>query len=386
MKILLTIHHHLDPNSGAPGSTLKLGQEYQKLGHEVYYYSYDNLPNWITGKVKSILFPWFLAIHILNLCRNQVVDIIDASTGDAWVWTSMFQLQQKKQPLRVTRSLGLEHTVDRDLRKEQQRGNIKLSWRYQFYSGGFRLWEVATSLRCADIVFQLNHYDLEYAIQKLGVKPECSYMVANGIPEEFLNLPFQPTPESQEATIGIAQVGTYIPRKGIKYSVPALNTILARYPQVKVSLLGTHVSATDVYRDFDSAVRDRVQILPNYAHDMLPNLLQGHQIKLFPSLSEGFSKGLIEAMACGLAPIATQTYGRDILNHGHDGILIPARNSQAIEEAIESLIADRIYLDQLRRNAYTTAQGYSWANVAQERLTLYEKALEQKHDYEAMYH
>lgn len=32
MKILLTIHHHLDPNSGAPGVTWKLGQEYQKLG------------------------------------------------------------------------------------------------------------------------------------------------------------------------------------------------------------------------------------------------------------------------------------------------------------------------------------------------------------------
>ena len=292
----------------------------------------------------------------------------------------------KKKPLLVTRSHGLEHIVDSNLREEQGQGNINLSWRYQLYGGRFRLWEVATSLRCADIAFQLNQYDLEYAIQKLGVKPELSYIVANGIPEKFLNLPFQPTPDSKDSTIGIAQVGTYIPRKGITYSVPALNTILARYPQVKVSLLGTHVSQADVCRDFDSPVRDRVKVVPSYSHEMLPNLLKGYQIKLFPSLSEGFSKGLIEAMACGLAPIATQTYGREILNHGRDGILIPARNSQAIEEAIESLVSDRLYLDQLRRNAYTTAQGYSWANVAQERLAFYEKALKQKHDYEGMYH
>jgi hypothetical protein len=31
MKILLTIHHNLDPNSGAPGVTWKLGQESQTV-------------------------------------------------------------------------------------------------------------------------------------------------------------------------------------------------------------------------------------------------------------------------------------------------------------------------------------------------------------------
>ena len=60
MKILLTIHHHLDPNSGAPGVTWKLGQEYQKLGHEVEYYSFDKLPH-LPGMVESMMFPEFLA-------------------------------------------------------------------------------------------------------------------------------------------------------------------------------------------------------------------------------------------------------------------------------------------------------------------------------------
>ena len=39
MNILLTIHHDLDPNAGAPGVTWKLGQEFQKLGHDVDYCS-----------------------------------------------------------------------------------------------------------------------------------------------------------------------------------------------------------------------------------------------------------------------------------------------------------------------------------------------------------
>jgi hypothetical protein len=41
MNILFTIHHHFDPDSGADGSTLKLGQEDQKLGHSVSSYSFE---------------------------------------------------------------------------------------------------------------------------------------------------------------------------------------------------------------------------------------------------------------------------------------------------------------------------------------------------------
>lgn len=96
MNILLTIHHNLDFNSGAPGSILKLGEQYQKLGHKVQYYSFDNLPPWMSGKAKSLLFPWFLVAHILNISNKEVVDVVDASTGDAWVWGSTFQLLQKK--------------------------------------------------------------------------------------------------------------------------------------------------------------------------------------------------------------------------------------------------------------------------------------------------
>ena len=64
MKILLTIHHNLNPNAGAPGLTWQLGQEYQKLSHEVEYYSFDNLPHKLPGMVEPIIFPEFLASQI----------------------------------------------------------------------------------------------------------------------------------------------------------------------------------------------------------------------------------------------------------------------------------------------------------------------------------
>ncbi len=379
MHILLSIHHELDPNAGAPGVTLKLGEEYQKLGHQVHYFSMDNLPNWLSGKTKGVLFPWFLAAHISRLCREQKIDIVDASTGDAWVWAKVIRNSDQNRPILVTRSHGLEHTVDIGLREEARLGNLNLSWQYKLYSGTFRLWEVENSLRLADLALLLNRHDLEYAVQKLGINSERAQIVPNGIPETFLNLPFEPTPTSPDSSIGIALIASYIPRKGIHYSVPALNAILSRHSQVRVSFLGTLTPEADVHKDFEESVRDRVRVIPHFNHDMLPQLLKNHQIKLFPSLSEGFSLALPEAMACGLAPVATSVPGvTDILKDGYNSILIPSRNRDAIQMALEQLISDHNQLEKLRCNAYDSAQHYSWRIVAQHQLSLYEEALEKE--------
>jgi glycosyltransferase involved in cell wall biosynthesis len=217
-------------------------------------------------------------------------------------------------------------------------------------------WEVATSIRYADLVLLLNHPDAEYVVEKLGVNSEQTRMVANGIPEEFLNLPFEPMPKAEDSTLCIAQVGNYIARKGIEYGAVALNAILARYPLVKVSFLGTSCSEAEVHADFEPAVRDRIRVIPRYSHEALPDLLRGHHIKLFPTLWEGFSLALT-AMACCLAPVTTTTPGpMEIVSDGDNGILVPPRDSLAIEQALERLILDRPYLDRLRRNTYATAQ------------------------------
>ena len=371
MKILLTIHHPLDPNSGAPGTVLKLGQLYQHLGHEVQYLSHDDLPK----RLPDVLFPEFVAAYLHRHNQRHQFDVIDASTGDAWVWGTMLRRFAPNQPLLVTRSHGLEHTVHLENLEEAQRGNLPLSWKYPLYRGSVLLWEVATSLRCADRVFLLNHQDQKYAIETLGVQPERIAVTPNGIPDQFLNLPLEPLPLDVEK-LQIACIGTYIPRKGIHYSVPALNQILDRHPHVSVSFLGTCCPEAQVHADFDAAVRDRVQVIPRFQHPTLPNLLKGHAIKLFAPLSEGFGKALIEAMACGLAPITTAAAGPlEVVRDGHDAIVIPLRDSAAIERSLERLIGDRPYLEQLRHNAYATAQKYSWLNAAKQRLALYTDAI-----------
>ena len=379
MKILLTIHEKLDPDSGSAGSTFKIGQEYQKLGHEVFYYSFDDLPLVLPEKVKELVFPQFVAAKIRQLVARHNIDVIDSSTGDVWFWDKIFR-SSSRSPIVVTRSHGLEQMKHLQDKEDAARGDLELSWKYRLYRGSVKLWEVGHSIQHADSVYLLNTQEKNYVVEHLGVEPNKAHVFPNGIPDYLIGLPTDSLFEDRDAPIRIAQISTYISRKGIKYSVPAINRILLRYPQVEMSFFGTQCQecpdASLVYQDFNPKVRDRISVVPRFKHAELSELLKGHQIKILPSLSEGFGKALIEAMACGLAPITTATPGpREIVRDCHDGLIVPLRDSEAIEQALEQLIGDRKYLNFLRRNAYKTAQKYSWRRTAAARIAVYEENL-----------
>ncbi len=375
MRILLAIHEELNPDSGAAGSTYRLGEEYIKFGHEVTFFSFNNLPKWMPLALKDLFFPEFLAVYLAKNSITETFDVIDASTGDAWFWSKFFR--SNSRPILVTRSHYLEHLGHRQALEANQLGVLALSWRYSLYRGSINLWEVASSLRSSDLIFMLNNEEKHFSVQELGITADKIHLVSNGIPNLFLGLAYSPLPIVSTTPLSIAIVGSYILRKGIQYSVPALNRILQRYPFIRVTFLGTLFPENDVKNDFDIIVHNRIHVIQHYEHEHLPSLLHNHQISILASTYEAFGKALIETMACGLAPIATATAGPlKILTDGQDGIIIPPRDTQAIENALVHLIDDRAYLEQIRAKAYATAQGYSWSQTAEDRIALYEQCQE----------
>ena len=371
MKIVFTCHYSFDPNAGAAGVTWRLGEAYRKAGHEVEYYSFDDVPQSLR-RLKVALFPEFVAHYLLRSHQRHSIDVIDASTGDAWLWGFALQRFQRKRPLLVARCHGLEHLEHLEYLEESRRGNLKLSWKYPLYRGSIRLWEAGTSMRCADLALFLNRRDRAFAIDHLGVPRDRAHVIANGIPDALLNLPLEPTPSESEP-IRIAQVSSYIIRKGIQYGSPALNAILHRHPTVELSLLGTERPAEEVYADFDPSLHSRIKVVPYYENAQLPMLLKGHHIKVLPTIAEGFGVALLEAMACGLAPVTTDAPGpSEIVQNGKTGLIVPCRDRTQFEQAIERLLSDRPFLDRLRQNAHAHAQRFSWSKLSHSTLALYQ--------------
>jgi glycosyltransferase involved in cell wall biosynthesis len=367
MRILLSVHHHLDRNAGAPGVTLELGEHYRALGHQVSFISFDDLPGWVPGPAAELLFPE--AAVALLLRRAKGVDVIDATTGDTWLWA---RLRRAERPKLVTRSHGLEHVYWQSAVEEARAAGQTLAARTRRYHGGWRLREVALSLRSSDACVFTNSHDLEFAVRHLGVRRDKATVVLNGIPDYLRNLPLAPPDEG----ITVAVIGTWAPRKGARYAAAAVGAVMERHPSVSALLVGTQDPAHEVLASFSPSVRDRIRVVPRFERPELPGLLQGAHVLLSASLAEGFSVAVPEGMAAGLAPVATAIPGtREIVRDGVNGLLVPPRDSAALARGVERLLEDPALLQRVRVAAHADAQSLGWPDIARQNLDVYERVL-----------
>ena len=74
----------------------------------------------------------------------------------------------------------------------------------------------------------------------------------------------------------------------------------------------------------------------------MPEVLSRAHIVCLPSYREGLPKSLLEAAACAKPIVATDVPGcREIVHDSVNGLLVPARDSGALAEALRRLIDDR---------------------------------------------
>jgi glycosyltransferase involved in cell wall biosynthesis len=87
-------------------------------------------------------------------------------------------------------------------------------------------------------------------------------------------------------------------------------------------------------------------------------------IELHSGRTEGMPTTVLEAMDYGLPVIASRTGGvSDVVEHEHNGLLVPAGDERALHDAIEQL-RDRAQRTRLGQNARDTAQQFHWDTLA----------------------
>jgi glycosyltransferase involved in cell wall biosynthesis len=217
--------------------------------------------------------------------------------------------------------------------------------------------------------------DRDYARDRLGVPAERISLIPHGLPEPFRALP--PPEPLAEGPLRLAFVGTWIQRKGREDVVAVARELREQGVAFSLSLLGTGTGEAEVLESFPSTVRERVRVVPRYRHAELPGLLREHEVLLFPSHAEGYGMALIEAMACGLAPLSTPVgVAPEAVREGQSGRLLPIGDVPGFTAAVRALAEDRSRLLTMRRAAQSAVQGMTWRDVALRTLRLYESVLQ----------
>ncbi|MBE6589654.1 MAG: glycosyltransferase family 4 protein [Ruminococcaceae bacterium] len=145
-------------------------------------------------------------------------------------------------------------------------------------------------------------------------------------------------------------VGWVIKTKGIEELLEAWECVKDTYPEWKLRIIGPY--AEDYYKELSSRFSfDRVIFDGEKKHDEAMTLLAGAEGFILPSYTEGFPNAVLEAMALEKPIIATNVGAiPDMLENGC-GIVIPAKDTEALKEALEHLLSNDKERQTMSKNA-----------------------------------
>jgi glycosyltransferase involved in cell wall biosynthesis len=126
----------------------------------------------------------------------------------------------------------------------------------------------------------------------------------------------------------------------------------------------------------ESWKRENVVEIWGRRNDM-PEVFANSTIAALPSYREGLPKVLIEAAACGRPLVATNVPGcREIVRHGENGLLVPAKDPAALEHALEILVGDPALRCKMgARGREMVEQEFADEHVVSATLNIYEELL-----------
>lgn len=131
-------------------------------------------------------------------------------------------------------------------------------------------------------------------------------------------------------------------QKGHRFLIKALPGLLAEWPSLTCLFVGEGESREALR----SLVRETgVEPACRFAgaQDNVGDWYAAADVVVLPSLSEGLPFVVLEAMAMARPVVASNVNGvPEVIQDGLNGILVPPRNSQALEEAIRSLLRDPV--------------------------------------------
>jgi len=148
----------------------------------------------------------------------------------------------------------------------------------------------------------------------------------------------------------ILMVSRLLADKGVREFVEAARSIRRRRPDVQFVLLGRRDDRNPTVIPEDELERWQSEGSIRWlgeVEDVRPHLAEADVVVL-PSYREGTPRSLLEAAAMARPIVATDIAGcRDVVDDGVNGYLVPARDSQALGEAVQRMLADPVRRAQM---------------------------------------
>ena len=166
-------------------------------------------------------------------------------------------------------------------------------------------------------------------------------------------------------------IGNLKPSKGCVDLLDAFVNLAATQPQLHLVFIGDGAARdTLLQRATRRGLAARVHLIGKIEHDHLPAWFAACDLFCLPSHNEGVPNVVLEAMACGVPVLATQVGGIPEVVPDFAGVLVPARDSQALQAALHAALLRSWDTARIAEHA----RSFSWSSNIERVMSLLDES------------
>lgn len=214
--------------------------------------------------------------------------------------------------------------------------------------------------------FTLNQISHVYDVDTTG----RAEVVHNGVDTEL----FKPEDIERDNEITISFLGRFNSIKGPEIFLKAIKMVKDEEYPVKILLGGR---GNDAYLKKFLHSTDYTSFFGRIDYYNMPNIYNKSDIVISPSLYEGCSGTILEAMACEKIVIGSEVGGTpEIIEDNYNGFLFKPRNPVDLAKKIIDVIEETIDINKIMKNGRKTAiNKFDWKQKGEEVYNNYLKAV-----------
>ncbi len=237
-------------------------------------------------------------------------------------------------------------------------------------------------LRAADAVIAVSECTRRDAVRAYGIPEEKITVIYEGVSPRFRPA----SPEAIQAVRAkyrlperfILYVGTIEPRKNLTALLEAYAALQSRNTQHAARLVIVGKKGW-LYEGFFRRLRElgleeRVYFTGYVPDEDLPALYSAADLFVFPSLYEGFGLPVLEAMACGVPVVCSNTSSLPEVA-GDAALLADPTDIRALAAAMERALTDEALRASLRARGLERARQFTWEEAAKRTVEVYHQVL-----------
>ena len=209
--------------------------------------------------------------------------------------------------------------------------NQHLSWKAKNLVSIFKYINKVTSKSC--IGFVSNSQAIKEANAKhLNIKPEKIKVINRG--RDSYKFQRKKIHNNTSELIRFINVSRLFPVKGQEFMILGFKQFLSSYPHSTLTIVGDGPHRSELTKLIrDNRLENNVFLLGS--RNDVPSLLSEYDCFVFPSLVEGFSGALVEAMFAGLPILASNIpQNEEAVTHLETGYLFGRESPEEVEKAM----------------------------------------------------